>query len=144
MVTRTEAFPSRFFKAADIPGDGLAAKIGKIEKEKVGPDQELKWVLYFKGQDKQLILNGTNWDLIAAALREEDSDNWIGKTIELFPAQTQFGKKMVDCIRVRRHRPAAQAAPTQPAKAAPVVVEEGPTPWDDEVPYVGEEPEEAA
>ena len=87
MVTRNEAFPTRFFKAPDIPSEGLPLKIAKVEQEKVGPDQELKWVVYFKGQDKQLILNGTNWDLIAAALHEEDSDDWIGKTIELFPTQ---------------------------------------------------------
>ena len=118
MATRSEAFPSKFFKAADVPGDGVALKIAKVEQEKVGPDQELKWVVYFKGQDKQLILNGTNWDLIAAALREEDSDNWAGKVVELYATQTQFGKKMVDCIRVRRHRP-AETAPAQPVKAAP-------------------------
>ena len=131
MVTRNEAFPSRFFKAADVPAEGLPLKIAKVEQEKVGPDQELKWVLYFKGHDKQLVLNGTNWDLIAAALREEDSDNWIGKTIELYPTQTQFGKKMVDCIRVRRYRPAAQAASARPAKAAPDLDPD----LDDEIPY---------
>jgi hypothetical protein len=126
MVTKSEAFPSRFYKAAEIPGHGLPLKIAKLEQEKVGPDQELKWVMFFKGQDKQLILNGTNWDLIATALREEDSDNWVGKTIELFPTQTQFGNKMVDCIRARRHRPAAQ-----PPKGPPPT-DEGP---DDDIPY---------
>lgn len=126
MVTKNEAFPSRFYKAAEIPGHGLPLKIAKLEQEKVGPDQELKWVMFFKGQDKQLILNGTNWDLIATALGEEDSDNWVGKTIELFPTQTQFGNKMVDCIRARRHRPAAQ-----PPKAPPPT-DEGP---DDDIPY---------
>jgi hypothetical protein len=131
MVTRNEAFPSRSFKAADIPAEGLPLKIAKVEQEKVGPDQELKWVLYFKGHDKQLILNATNWDLIAATLREEDSDNWIGKTIELYPTQTQFGKKMVDCIRVRRYRLAAQATSARPAKAAPDVDPD----LDDEIPY---------
>ena len=84
MPTKREAFPSRFFKAADIPDNGLLLKIAKVEREKVGLDQELKWVVYFKGQEKQLVLNGTNWDLIAAALNEEDSDNWGGKAIEWF------------------------------------------------------------
>ena len=59
MVTKSEAFPSRFYKSADIPGHGLPLKIAKLEQEKVGPDQELKWVMFFKGQEKQLILNGT-------------------------------------------------------------------------------------
>src|SRR5262245_41000408 len=120
MATKSEAFPSRFFKAADIPPAGLVLQIAKVEHEKVGPDQEEKWVMYFKGQEKQFVLNSTNWDLTAAALREDDSDNWIGKTIELYPTTTQFGSKMVDCIRVRRHRPgpgntAGAAAKTPPA-----------------------------
>ncbi len=104
MATRNEAFPSRFLKAADVPGDGIELKIAKVEQDKVGPEQELKWIVSFKDEDKQLVLNGTNWDLIAAALREDDSDNWVGKKIELYATQTTFGKKMVDCIRVRRAR----------------------------------------
>ena len=128
MATKSETFPSRFFKAADVPASGLPLKIAKVEQEKVGPDQELKWVVFFKGQDKQLILNGTNWDLIAAALREEDSDNWVGKPIELFPTQTPFGNKMVDCIRVRRHRPQPGA---QPTKAPPPIDES----LDDEIEF---------
>jgi hypothetical protein len=116
MVSKAQAFPSRFFKAADLPREGLVLQIAKIEREKVGPDQEYKWVMYFKGQDKQFVLNGTNWDLIAAALREDDSD---GKTIELYATKTQFGSKLVDCIRVRRHRPGPEAAPVPPPKSLP-------------------------
>jgi hypothetical protein len=62
-------------------------------------------VAYFRGCEKQLVLNGTNWDLIATALYEEDSDSWPGKVIELFPTTTPFGAKVVPCIRVRRYRP---------------------------------------
>jgi len=119
MVTKTQAFPSRFFKAADIPRDGLVLQIAKVEHEKVGPDQKNKWVVYFKGQEKQLVLNGTNWELIVVALREDDSDNWMGKTIELYPTKTQFGSKMVDCIRVRRHRPGPETPPAPPPSTPP-------------------------
>jgi len=102
-----------------MPREGLVLQIAKVEREKVGPDQEYKWVVYFKGKDKQFVLNGTNWDLIADALREDDSDNWIGNTIELYATKTQFGSKLVDCIRVRRHRPGPEAAPVQPSKSPP-------------------------
>jgi hypothetical protein len=140
MVTKSDALPSKYLKAADIPAQGLPVKIAKIEREKVGTEQKEKWVVYFRGVEKQLVLNGTNWDLIAAALREEDSDAWIGKTIELYPTQTPFGGKLVDCIRVRRHRPsqAGTATPARPLRPAPAAVQEEPPPWDDEVPFVGE------
>jgi hypothetical protein len=133
MVTKTDAFPSKYLKAADIPSQGLPVKIAKIEREKVGTEKKQKWVVYFRGVEKQLVLNGTNWDLIAAALREEDSDAWIGKFVELFPTQTQFGGKLVDCIRVRRYRPPQAGTPTRPLKPAAPVQEE-PPPWDDDVP----------
>src|SRR5215469_7431156 len=108
MVTKNEAFPSRFFKAADITEEGLPLKIAKVEQEKVGPDQELKWVLYFKGHDKQLILIATNWDLIAAALREEDSDNWIGKRSSCTRRKLNLGRRWSTafvCVATgRRHK----------------------------------------
>jgi hypothetical protein len=142
MATKDEAFPSRWLKAADIPRQGMPLKIAKVEVEKIGTDQKEKYLVYFRGQEKALVLNGTNWGLIAAALREENSDDWPGKIIELFPTTTNFGAKLVDCIRVRRYRP---ATPAQSPKAAPVTkpapigpADEAPL-WDDEVPAVGEE-----
>jgi hypothetical protein len=110
MVTKAEAFPSRFFKSSDVPVDGMPLKIAKVEQDKVGPEQELKWIVSFKDEERQFVLNSTNWDLIAAALRENDSDRWVGGTIELYATQTTFGKKMVDCIRVRRYRPTSPPA----------------------------------
>jgi hypothetical protein len=100
-MMKNEAFPSRFWKAADIPARGLALKIAKLQLEKVGPDQKEKYALYFKGHDKQFILNPTNWDLIAEFCGA-DSDLWPGKDIILFPDKTPFGGKLVDCIRVRQ------------------------------------------
>jgi hypothetical protein len=117
MVTKTEAFPSRFWKASDLPPRGTALKIAKLQLEKVGIDQKEKYTLYFKGQDKQLVLNGTNWDLIAAFCGA-DSDQWAGKDISLYPTQTTFGGKTVDCIRVRRPKP-PQAQQPQPAETIP-------------------------
>jgi hypothetical protein len=117
MVTRSEAFPSKYFKAADIPPGGKALKIAKLQVEKVGLDQSEKYVVFFKGEDKQLILNITNWDAIAA-ICGADSDSWTGKVIVLFPTQTTFGGKTVNCIRIRGPRP-PQAAPV--AKPEPPV-----------------------
>jgi hypothetical protein len=101
MVTKSEAFPSKFWKAADLPARGVALKIAKLQLEKVGTDQKEKYTLYFKGQDKQLVLNSTNWDLIAEFCGA-DSDHWTGKDIIIFPDKTPFGGQLVDCIRVRR------------------------------------------
>jgi hypothetical protein len=113
MVTKTEAFPSRFWKPTDLPARGLELKIAKLQLDKIGKDQQEKYCLYFKGQDKQLVMNSTNWDR-TAEFCGADSDTWTGKSIVLYPDKTPFGGKMVDCIRVRPPRP------PQPPQAAPV------------------------
>ena len=50
--------------------------------------------------DKGLVLNKTNAAAIAKT-HGDDSDEWIGQAIELYPAVTQFNGNTVDCIRVR-------------------------------------------
>ena len=82
MVTRNEAFPSKYWKASDLSPRGKVFKIAKLQLERVGLDQEEKYVLFFKGEDKQLILNITNWDAIAEFCGA-DSDTWTGRDIVL-------------------------------------------------------------
>jgi hypothetical protein len=117
MVTRNEAFPSRYYKAADLPVEGKLVTVAKLELEMIGTDRKEKYVLYFRHDEKQLVLNVTNWDLIAA-FAGADSDEWVGKQIVIFPTTTAFGGKVTDCIRVRR--PRSKPAPAQPNRAPPI------------------------
>jgi hypothetical protein len=120
MVTRSEAFPSKYLTASDLPPRGKKFKIAKLQLERVGLDQKEKYVLFFRSEDKQQILNITNWDAIAEFCGA-DSDTWTGKHIVLYPDKTTFGGKTVDCIRVRRPKPpqatpvAKQSEPKPPA-----------------------------
>ena len=132
MVTKSEAFPSRFWKAADLPPAGIVVKIAKLELDKIGPNQEEKYVLYFKGQDKQLVVNSTNWDLIEAFCGA-DSDVWGGKDICLYPDKTPFQGKLTPCIRVRRpEQRVVQAKPVaKPALPKAPAKEQTPPPDED-------------
>jgi hypothetical protein len=56
-------------------------------------------------------MNATNYDLIAAALSEADTDKWPGRVVELYPSETTFGGKTMACVRVRRHRKPSTPAP---------------------------------
>jgi hypothetical protein len=120
MVTKSEAFPSRFLKASDLPPRGKVFKIAKLQLERVFLDQQEKYVLFFKSENKQMILNITNWDAIAE-ICGPDSDTWLGKNIVLYPDKTPFNGKMVDCIRVRRpNPPQAAPVPKRPEPEPPV------------------------
>ena len=99
----SELFPSKFLKAADLQGRTMRATIERIDVEDLsGEDKpgETKPVVTFKGRKKQLVLNKTNGMTLAQALGD-DTDAWIGKEIEVFPAQTSMQGRIVDCLRVK-------------------------------------------
>jgi hypothetical protein len=142
-MKKDEVFPSKYLKPGDLKGKPVAVTIERAAletlKSREGKEQD-KIVLYFVGAKKMLPLNVTNFDACADACGDEDSDNWPGHQIELYPDKTQMGGKTVDCIRVR---PPAQrqlsAAKRKPASPPAVVDEMNPPPADDindEIPWV--------
>jgi hypothetical protein len=112
MTSRNEAFPSKYLKAADLKGRAVTLEIAAAPEETLtGFDgqSQTKTVVYFAGTKKKLPLNRTNWNAIADVTGEDDSDNWPGHKIELYPATTEMNGKTLPCIRVRT--PAVRAVP---------------------------------
>src|SRR5262245_12082836 len=105
-----DLYGSRFFTAADLKGEQLRVKIGKIEvgelREKTGGVKR-KLIVYFDGQEKALVLNKTNATAIANAFGKKYA-NWVGEFVSLVSAPTSFGEG----VRVRPLRkPATVAEP---------------------------------
>lgn len=98
-----DAFPSKYLAAADLDDKTVPVEIEKVRMEEIG-DQEEKPVIYFKNQNKGMVLNKTNATTIAG-IHGNDTDEWIGKMISLFPTQTEFQGKAVECIRVKIKAP---------------------------------------
>ena len=93
------AFPGKFIKAVDLNGQSKVINIASVAMEDVGKDGA-KPVLRWPGSEQGFVLNKTNSMMIASFLGNETSD-WLGKEIELYPTRTQMGADIVDCIRVR-------------------------------------------
>lgn len=110
MPKLSDMFPSKWLSAADLPDDGVVVQIIGIDQERVGQgqDAEDKWILSFKGAKKGLVLNKVNTNIIAK-LYGDDTDEWEGKLIHLYPTETEYQGKMVDCIRVRTKAPTPKA-----------------------------------
>lgn len=129
-----EAFPSKYLKSADID-DVMRVRIRGVNVENVGTKDkpEEKPVLQFDNGNS-MVLNKTNANAIAFSLGGE-TDDWIGKTVELFVAPVEFNGKTVNAIRVRVPK---QAKPvSQPARRVVEVAEEldpGHDP-DDSIPF---------
>lgn len=123
------AFPSRFFKAIDLKNRSLRVVIDRLGNEDLNGED--KHILYFRNEQKQLILNKTNWETIEELYG--DSEDWAGQEIDLFPDKTSYQGKRVACVRVRGvSKPAAKPAAKSVAK--PTQSENPADPWDDPAP----------
>jgi hypothetical protein len=99
----TTAFPSSYIRAADLQDRNVKVVMDHVKMEDIGSDH--KPVLYFQGKEKGLVLNKTNANTISSAYGD-DTDDWVGKELVLFPTVTDFQGRSVDAIRVRK--PAAK------------------------------------
>ena len=79
----------------------LIAMLGQVTTNKVAPRKNTKPVIYFDGKEKGLVCNKTNWSRIQDILKEQDSDDWIGKSIELGAEPVEFQGKTNPALRVQ-------------------------------------------
>jgi len=117
------AFPSKYLKAGDIPeGKFIKLRVDRVETQNVGRDDEPedKPVLFFAGKEKGMVLNRTNANVISDVYGEE-TDDWTGRSVEVYRTQVPFQGKMVDSLRVRVDKNWARETPI-PAKPAKVAV----------------------
>ena len=112
----SELRESKFLKRNDV-GEGTVVTITGVDQSNVakeGAPEEMKWILHVAEFDKGLVLNSTNGQLIAQALKSEESEDWIGQKVVLYDdPSVSFGGKLVGGIRVRAVPKSQQAAPTQ-------------------------------
>lgn len=92
------AFPSKYLKSTDLQGRRATVEINSVEMQTIGKDEKL--VLYFKDKSKGLVLNKTNAITISEIVGSEDTDNWPGVMVVIYPTKTDFQGKRVDTIRV--------------------------------------------
>ena len=119
-MKRSELFPSRFLRHADLQGRPQTVIIKDVTLEDVGDDGKQKPVIYFRGKEKGFVCNATNYDVIADAYGDE-TDDWAGQPIELYPTRVPFKGQLTDAIRVRipqaKPAPAHQSRHRRPSKS---------------------------
>ncbi len=114
----TDLFPSKWIKAEDLDSGPQTVAIRELVVEEIGQgkQREAKGVLYFHGRDKGLVLNVTNCRTIEDAYGAE-TDDWPGKSLELFSTKVPFKGDLVDGVRVRVPK---EASADELLSAAPV------------------------
>lgn len=130
-VKKSEAFPSRFFRAADLIKP-LVVEIESVTREMLEDLKGVtkrKTVLHFVGHDRGLVLNSTNWDSIVDITGEDDDARWPGHSIELYKDRTAVGGRTVDCTRIRAPQTTKHASITTSARRMKeIAVDEGDMP----------------
>lgn len=110
-----DMFPSKYLKADDLP-HAVAVAVARVESEIMDEQtNEHKWVLYFVGKTKGLVLNRTNANMLAH-LFGDDTDSWTNQKINLVAEAVTYMGKITQGIRVK---PAQAPAPPAAAVAAP-------------------------
>ncbi len=130
----SEAYPSKYLKAADLDGQDRTVSIRACVQEELGQgsEMEVKPVLYFDGGQKGLVLNKTNAQAIVEDYGD-DTEAWTGREIVLFIQKVTYQGKLTPAIRVRVQKtapqPVVQSAPAMPAP------EPDAAPLNDEIPW---------
>lgn len=101
MTDRSEMYKSQsdFLKADDLP-EGKEFELVIEGTDTTSLNNEEKLVVHFKGREKGLVLNATNYKRIANAFSHDDA-NWPGKKVLLYRDVTDYQGKEVPCLRVR-------------------------------------------
>jgi hypothetical protein len=113
---------SKYLRAEDVKADKKfrikAVTEEQFDKEGGG---EKKLVLWFSNDDRGLVLNKSNNRTLRGAF-DDDTANWVGKVIAVFPMMTEFRGKMTPGLRVRIPPPKEAAA--SPGNGATAATEE--------------------
>lgn len=111
MADYRSMFDRDYIGAWDLGGKDVTVTIANVKAGELtsqGNRKSKKPIVFFQGKDKGFALNKTNAKTIAQ-LYGNDTTQWVGKRITIFPTTTTFGSETVDCIRVRPRIPQAQA-----------------------------------
>ena len=120
MVKVSDVYGGNYVTAAELPtARHVLAEIAAAIAETVGRDQTVKLVLDLRSRDgrpwpRRLVLNKGN-GLILASAYGDDTNDWIGKAIELWSEPTQFqGKDMMGVRLAAVGNGAVSATPLPP------------------------------
>ena len=104
----SEMLASNWLRKEDLsdPVGGEVFTIKKLTEELVGSDQQSKWACHWRVRDvAPMLWNKTNLRILAAMLGD-DTDNWIGKEVEVYhDPSISYGGQLVGGLRVRPPRP---------------------------------------
>ena len=121
----SDLFTTKSLKAIDIQGHEPVVTIEQVTTQTFN-DHTTKPVIHFRGKEKVLVCNKTNWNSIVEITGLEDSDDWPGQKIRLVVARVEYQGQRVPAIRIE---PAGSGTTRPPPPPPP------PAPDDEDIPF---------
>jgi hypothetical protein len=101
----SEMFPKKYASGEDLKGQPVSLTIDSLHREQMHPQPGSpaveKWVIYFKGATKGIILSAPLARQIAQVLHDEETETWKGKRITIYPEPMTVAGKQRVAIRAR-------------------------------------------
>lgn len=130
-----DIYQSKYIKAADLNGRGRILTIKRTEMEEISMETgEQKPVIYFGEAVKGLVLNKTNAESIALGYGR-DTDDWIGKELEVYPTTTPFRGQIKPCIRVKLPPAISATSQASAPPRSPSAAMAKSSDFDDDIPF---------
>lgn len=99
-------FPRKYANGADLNGQSVTVTVHSMTIEKLSPHAGQppmdRFILHFSETQKGVILSRTLAEQIASILHSDDTDQWIGKKITLFPQPLTVAGKSRIAIRAKK------------------------------------------
>ena len=115
----SDVFPSKWLKADDLGDKEPTVIISQVVMEEIGNNEPKKPVIYFRGKQKGMVCNKTNWNRIAYIHKSDDSDDWPGKKITLYVEIVDMRGEMKPALRVKAPINRGSNANAKPQQKAP-------------------------
>lgn len=99
-----QLFTGKYLASPDLGKNEPTVKIARIVSEVVKDEEKhtekTRWIAFFEGKEKGMLLNRTNATLIAALCKSNMTEDWIGHSITIGVRAVKMGPDMVDGLRV--------------------------------------------
>jgi len=101
MGTNMRSIGSRYYTSAHLDEGPIQLTIKKIDVSVEMADGDTQPVMFFEGQKLGFVLGAKCNRIALCDALGDDSDSWIGKTVELYVVETTFKGRPCQGLRVR-------------------------------------------
>lgn len=99
-----DMFPRKYASGEDLGGKAVRLTIQRVAQEEVynHGEKEKRFVVYFDGAQRGVLLSRTLAQQIVDATGQQDTSHWVGQVVELYPVPMTVGGVPRVAIRARR------------------------------------------